>query len=672
MGRFHLSKSLKRRRGGSHKDMPELMDLGDNVYIPEMGTEVPSGTMKSLSKRPNRLMVDEARYTDRNMENTMKQPLRRRPIEFVKAQEVYDPSKDLIDLLRKSKAVSLTEGMELLKVEEEAQTLDPQEIVDEKETMQEQEQEPLENMGPVEEIVDEVEPAALEVPVSVADVEEMMEETVEVEVQDEEEELVEEEAEEEAEEEEEDIAVDAPEEESESAKESDGESEAEILDQLVPEDYEMADVEPEDELFLIDEEGDNSILEKHGVRRLTTEDVIKQRLQPKKAHRKVEVEFAQAEAFLEHDPYVTVGGVMMKTLKADDGTVNAELPTLAQLNKLTTKGFEELAPPYMEESEDSDDEAAFEDYMAQIMKANAGDDPDDIEYDSEVYVSSDNSQGQLDAYIDDFGDEDGLEDIVSFARLQQKSFADLDFPPTQTLKTKGKGKKERILFEEGLEMELRESLLEQFHYQKLSRRDKKLRKKARLQQEGLQNNDLNVKYDYSIHVKEMKQEFEEFLHDGARDSMTFPPLDSHGNKTINKIATHYNMRCTRCGNGLQTFMKVSKNRKTFHYLPRYDQIAFVLRQRPVFRRTDVKARTRDEIEQTDAKKTKRGEPSSNAHVQEGHIVGGEAPEIDNNNIGRKLLEKLGWVKGEGLGAQGNKGISVPLMATVKKSKTGLK
>ena len=37
-----------------------------------------------------------------------------------------------------------------------------------------------------------------------------------------------------------------------------------------------------------------------------------------------------------------------------------------------------------------------------------------------------------------------------------------------------------------------------------------------------------------------------------------------------------------------------------------------------------------------------------------------------------MLEKLGWKSGEGLGIQGNKGISEPIFAKIKKNRSGLR
>lgn len=678
--RFRLSKSLKRRAARSNKhDMPELMDLGEDVYLPEKGDDMPRASMKTLLRRPNRHMMDEARNTDRNMERTIAQPLRYRRIEFVKAEQVYDPSRDLVKQLEKyneekEETKELSDHLETLKVvtattatTETTEVTETVTTVAETATAEVTEEESGEDSVSVAEPIETVD-------LIVPEVEE--EKSAEGDV-DESDSL------------DEPRKTDSAETDAETAEtgetaqigetnetdfaETAAEAGAEVGDidiaVDVPSDSHPSDAD--EESFVIDEDADEAVLAKHKVHKPVTSVLLQQaHRRPKPAPPKREALF---DPVIEIDDYITVGNVMMRTLKADDGSVVASLPKLSNLRKVTTTGFEESEPE--EESEDSDENAAFEDYMAQLMEANAKDDEEEMDESEEedVYISSD-----LDDYMSDNddqylnSDEEGLEEIVAFARGQQKNLAELDIPPTQTLTTKGKGKKQRLELGSELEVELRESLMEQFQYQKTSRRDKKLRKKEKKKQEALELNDLNTKYDYSIHIKEIKQEFEMFLHDVSRESLSFPPLDSHGNKTISKLAGYYNMKCIRSGgNGLSMFMKVAKTKKTFRYVPAYDLILYIMKQRPVFRRSDVKSRPKEEIAETDGKKT-RLHDRSNAHVPEGHIVGGEAPEISSTNIGRQLLEKLGWVKGEGLGALGNKGISEPLTATVKKSKTGLK
>lgn len=657
-GRFFLSKSAKRKGKGrfnpgslSRYDDPELMDLGAEEYMPAFDTEASSApSMKTLSRRPNRSMMEEARYTDRHLDQTMKLPLRNKPLVFVKSVEVYDPSKLTVDRLLKKEPLEITQELQLLRVDDQELENGHAEVDSEEDGHDgaSSEERDTENSSGEPESGDET----------------------------------------------------AKEELSESAKESDGETEAENearssddaddadrqeqstidVNMALNSEEETTSIEasdPDDEpSFVIDDQGDHTISALYSTLKASVSEVIHEaRLRkPSSEPDLLNGDIADPVAHLEHDPYFSVGKVLLRTETDGNGSVTTQLPR-GNVDRHGT-GFQDLDSDYYEEYSESDSEGAFDDYLAQIMGTNgAHDDYDSMsEEDGQVYLSDEDDIDN--SYISDEegldGDDDGLDDILSFAQNQQKSFADLDVPPTKTLRAKGRTKKLRLEFEEAIDAELRESLLEQFQYQKTSRRDKKLRKKERLKNEGLEKKDLFVKYDYSLHIKDIKQEFEDFLQDPERENMSFPPLDPHGNKTVNKLAKHYNMKCTRCGNGRHIFMKIVKARKTFHYLPDYNLINYVMKQRPIFKRSDVKKRTREEIEETDEKASGRRGPKNRAYVKEGDVVGGEAPEIAQSNIGRQLLEKLGWVRGEGLGAQGNKGISVPLMATVKKSKTGLK
>ncbi|GEQ66820.1 hypothetical protein JCM33374_g483 [Metschnikowia sp. JCM 33374] len=802
---FNLSKSSKRRArknkaaAHGHRDVPELMDLGADGYVPEMGN-----SMHSLSKRPHRRMMDEARYTDKHAE-TMSQPLRYRRIEFVKAQGVYDPGKELIESLKKydqKEKDHLSSDLKKLNVKqrtpEHSETIEHPETIDSTDSTEPIDStEPTRLLEPREE--NDIETTEiLEIP-ETAQVPEIIEATQNFSIQDSPEAPKPQELFEGPEQTKNDYKFETAPTDSEVESSNVGsipnshpavkelkESEhrpviTEATQTSLPEDYtcgvyvqedqsndgtptiqnefsgpvyqeqnehydeqygsdnESLDdvemlaesdqdqglsqesdvyIEGEEEhdavppaledFFTIDETGDNEVFHKHSVQKKPTASVLKsvysQKVSPKPYHKT-----PKSEPATEHDSYLMVGNVMLKTSKDEFGNVSADFPRAKRLQGSTTlSNFPEDYDE--EESEDSDDEAAFEDYKAQIMGDFDSDDDDDddsedddiaedfadlddgvifdyanrdkggpkkFQYydDSDVYISSDEDGDMSGDDLDEQylnSDEEGLEDILAFARNQQKIQKEIDIPPTQTLKKKGKGKKQRLELGSHLELELRESLMEQFQYQKQSKKDKKLRKKEKRQREGIELHDLKIKYDYSLHIQEIKSEFETFLHDAGRETMSFPPLDGHGNKTINKLAGHYNMKCIRSGgNGLNLFMKVAKTKKTFRYVPAYDQIGYIMKQRPVFKRVDVKPRTKEEIAETDGKKDRSG-PKNNAIVREGDIVGGKAPEIGNNNIGRQLLEKLGWVKGEGLGALGNKGISEPLTATVKRSKTGLK
>ncbi|OBA22283.1 hypothetical protein METBIDRAFT_31205 [Metschnikowia bicuspidata var. bicuspidata NRRL YB-4993] len=724
---FNLSKSLKRRANKNksaalaNHDVPELMDLGADGYLPEMGR-----SMNTLSKRPNRRMMDEAQYTDKHMAETMAQPLRYRRVEFVKAASVYDPSKDLIELLKKhGQKDDLAQDMQKLNVQPESNALQSKETGSDLKPAPEAplftapstgDTQTKPSCGPDTDISKQETDVHQDDSLFVEESKSLMAESKDSA------ELGSAEA---ANDPDLDLLLQthAYAIENQTGLYEAGSPRDEVMsivpkvDTALTEDraeivsgsessFKMSDSAIE-EFFTIDETGDQELFEKHSFPKKPTAALLK-RTNPKSVPSKPTVHSNESTLAIERDPYITVGKVMLKTLTDEFGNISTNLPGSKGEYRTSLNFSEPLDSYFEEESEDTDEEAAFEDCKAQIL---GGIDFDDSFSDEELpedFADLDDSKslqfsiddpnddnGQTfgahdidkvqnfddyNVYVssDDFADEllnsdeEGLEDILAFARNQKKVNNYFNAAPTETVKKVGKGKKQRLELGSHLELELRESLMEQFQYQKQSKRDKKLRKKEKRQREGIEQHDLTAKYDYSLHIQEIREEFEAFLHDASREAMSFPPLDGHGNKTISKLAGHFNMKCIRCGgNGLSLFMKVAKTKKTFRYIPAYDQIGYIMKQRPVFKRVDVKPRTQEEIEQTDGKKDRRG-PKGDTVVREGDIVGGTAPEIGVNNIGRQLLEKLGWNKGEGLGALGNKGISEPLTATVKRSKTGLK
>lgn len=75
--------------------------------------------------------------------------------------------------------------------------------------------------------------------------------------------------------------------------------------------------------------------------------------------------------------------------------------------------------------------------------------------------------------------------------------------------------------------------------------------------------------------------------------------------------------------------------------------------------------------QQKGKQVKGRSGQDGSRLRDGDLVGADAPEIAMQNKGRQMLEKLGWLRGTGLGAAGNEGMNIPLFATIKISKVGL-
>ncbi|RKP32258.1 hypothetical protein METBISCDRAFT_25776 [Metschnikowia bicuspidata] len=670
---FRLSKSSRRRsRKRGLSELPSPGDTAEDGGMPSVNRGPAPNTplMRSLSKRPywnKKSMMREARYTDRHVEQTMSLALRHWPVEFIKAETKYDPSKDIVEKLLQRCEAARDEKRELLckeseprEVEAAGDDVDGGEVPVEE--MIENEQESGSGAAEVgaeaevvtaSEVVAEVEIDATGTDSKIQDAE--MAEMEEVR--------------------EEHIPL--------------VEAEAELDEEVSSGD----ETETFDEIqFSIDTHGDSGDIH---VPKANTAALLCQR--PPKAPSP-----SFTSAFLV-ELCIKFGNLLLPMEFGDDGSASV---VFADRKRTKAKsGYASLRSsinePFAQEGAhsaascfESDMETALEDYMAQLMANDTSDSDNDTENDDyieSVSIPSHSSHDYrarndgverthssqfddielldfIDLDIDDDSepdsDEEGLEDILAFARQHQR-LAEMDITNAVPQKV-GKGRKQRLELGSELEIELRESLMEQFQYQKASRRLKKLRKKEKKRQETLEQLHFLEKYEYSLHIQEIKHDFELFLHDADRLTLIFPPLDPYGHKTLSKLAKHYNMKCSRCGgNDSSLYMKICKTKKTFRYVPDYALIEYIMKQRPVFLRADVKSRP-----QTEAVVGKTGR--SNAYVREGEVVGALAPEIGHNNIGRKMLEMLGWSRGEGLGALGNKGISMPVLATVKKSKAGLK
>ena len=75
-----------------------------------------------------------------------------------------------------------------------------------------------------------------------------------------------------------------------------------------------------------------------------------------------------------------------------------------------------------------------------------------------------------------------------------------------------------------------------------------------------------------------------------------------------------------------------------------------------------------ELDGIPAKKNKQKKKNNETSTPNSKTL--EFAPIDDSNIGHKILQKLGWSKGQGLGTQ-NEGISEPLPLTIRKKRSGL-
>ncbi|KAK9256150.1 hypothetical protein V1507DRAFT_450963 [Lipomyces tetrasporus] len=282
------------------------------------------------------------------------------------------------------------------------------------------------------------------------------------------------------------------------------------------------------------------------------------------------------------------------------------------------------------------------------------DDDEDDDEEREDDEDGDFGMGQDDY---DYGDDD---DILE----SERRFAEAEFMDITTSK-KMKRMPQFDISDEELEHQLKSQWLKD----KAAKKEKKKEREA-LRREGLLGKkarkgtrDLNAKYSRGMRVSDIKSEIETFLRNDGQTTLSLPPMDKNSRKAVHVLAAAYNLSSKSIGGGTQRFTILFKNSRSYleadfgtlsivedrYYLPRLDKKASKI---PV---------TKDY--------SRRG--TGSFRHRDGDVVGSNAPEIDSENRGRQLLEKMGWVSGSGLGVAGNVGMSLPIMAKVKTSKAGL-
>ncbi|CCE79424.1 Piso0_001486 [Millerozyma farinosa CBS 7064] len=668
--------SHKRKAGGVFPDIPDLMDLESNVYIPEVRDRKAPTKLRDLAKRPGRhTLYEEVGFTDHNIENTIRQPLRKRPIEFIKAKEVYDPGNFMFNKVQELEAEKATDN------DVSSVTPDVEENTDPMSSSSASLDKDTDKKEPVESEMDTLESTFQDLATSSLQAEGKTEERNNTE---------------------DDITLDISGDQAlirslkiekpstidiiakrdEQSHMNEKESNCLEYDPVLNIGKVSINTAPDfqEPKVSSDEDSSDESDEEIGAHR----DYIQSIIRNDSSQEDEDESSSDAESSgQENSPlpresekqYSTKDpeyGFLPEDYEFDISLLEVKNVRFGLQNQYHAKCSELTGLRDEFEWIDEDDIVQFvlnngvkehrlESFLKYITRGMIDQTYEEVPDYSDVYISSSSEEDMEE------DEDDNLDAMLHYAKTSQKNSYDFDIPNT-SLKTVGKGRHKTLdLDAYTLDDDIRDSLQERYQSRRMSKASRKKEKEDARIEEALQTNDLLVKYPYTLHIRDIKNEFDSFLHDASRDSMSFPPLDPHGNKTLIKMASLYNLSSLRCGRPPKQYIKVSKNKRTFNYFVDHDRVKSVLRQRPVFNRTDQK-KPREEKEKEKQKHKSKGGP----HVKEGDIVGGEAPEIGSNNIGRQLLEKLGWVKGEGLGTHGKKGISEPLVAKVKKSKTGLK
>ncbi|CAA20315.1 G-patch and R3H domain-containing protein C30B4.02c [Schizosaccharomyces pombe] len=169
-----------------------------------------------------------------------------------------------------------------------------------------------------------------------------------------------------------------------------------------------------------------------------------------------------------------------------------------------------------------------------------------------------------------------------------------------------------------------------------------------------------------IFINDVYQRMQQFKH-SAIEEISLPPCRKYVRRLVHALANDLNLKSRSYGSGNKRYTMLSKTHK-------FDASSVDL-----VSLTRIMERLQTRVEYQSFSKSGRKSrmtvssvrSSKATRVYDGQIVGEDAPEISKENPGRRLLEKLGWYAGKGLGHPENEGSKDSLRAIVKVSRSGL-
>ncbi|KAK8044869.1 SQS1 protein [Apiospora rasikravindrae] len=204
--------------------------------------------------------------------------------------------------------------------------------------------------------------------------------------------------------------------------------------------------------------------------------------------------------------------------------------------------------------------------------------------------------------------------------------------------------------------ELEEAMNATFQKDRMKKAEKKKQREA-LRAQGLLGKNVNpedprIKYPGGMTKDDLVYELEQFIL-GDDEQLSLPRWINIRGDAFTKWRHNSRSSRSRQAKVLADILSFIERRAL--YYPRVDVDEEVVKEYKALRRKDPNV--------------KRGHAATS--YREGEVVGQHASELASDNKGRMLLEKMGWSKGMALGTTDNKGIMVPIVHVVKKTKAGL-
>ncbi|WWC99711.1 hypothetical protein V866_006616 [Kwoniella sp. B9012] len=168
----------------------------------------------------------------------------------------------------------------------------------------------------------------------------------------------------------------------------------------------------------------------------------------------------------------------------------------------------------------------------------------------------------------------------------------------------------------------------------------------------------------SMPLEMVDERIQIFLDDRGKTTLQLPPMGKDDRKKVHMLADCYNLGSKSRGSGKTRFTVLTKNKRSGTLV---DEIKV---ERLLSASQKVGGSFYKALYTRGGKAKVKGQSSGpSVRHKEGDMVGHGADKIGEDNIGHRLLSKMGWAEGDRIGR--GAGLEAPIVAIVKNTKTGL-
>lgn len=190
----------------------------------------------------------------------------------------------------------------------------------------------------------------------------------------------------------------------------------------------------------------------------------------------------------------------------------------------------------------------------------------------------------------------------------------------------------------------------------------------------------------AINFRQINREIKAFMNDDIEDALEMDPMPPLPRKFLHELAHLYGLKSKSAGQGRDRHCVLYKSER--NSLPRSvksvnslvnraDQAVLWMDKSVTKGKKFTQASVPGHVKETRVrggkgkKASAGGEPTApSTKPAVGTVIGKHAKPIAEDNVGNRLLQKMGWKPGQSLGA-GSEGILLPVEAVVRGKRTGL-